>query len=109
MLGAAEATEYGNYERWESGITRVGAQHLGAIAAAFAVDDVPMFLYAWLVDRFSPTPKQGAVDLAQVNFDKTYRQLSRTTVDLGERKDWVVVPPRHPDLALPLITPPCPS
>ncbi|MBI2708826.1 MAG: hypothetical protein HYX34_03930 [Actinobacteria bacterium] len=47
-------TEYGNYERWESGVTRVGAQHLVPIAVAFAVDDVPMFLYAWLVDRFSP-------------------------------------------------------
>lgn len=102
--------EYGNYERWESGITRVGAQHLGAIAEAFAVDDVPMFLYAWLVDRFSPTPKQGAVDLAHVNFAKTYRQLPRTTVDIGERKgrvgrhpggvDWVVEPPRQADLAL---------
>jgi transcriptional regulator with XRE-family HTH domain len=100
VLGAAEATEYGNYERWESGVTRVGVQHLGAIAEAFAVRDVPMFLYAWLVDRFSPTPKQGAVDLAQVNFDKTYRQLPRRTVDLGERKDWVVEPPRHADLAL---------
>lgn len=100
VLGAPEATEYGNYERWESGATRVGAQHLDAIAAAFAVDDVPMFLYAWLVDRFSPGPKQGAVDLAQVNFAKTYRQLPRTTVDLGERKDWVVEPPRHADLAL---------
>ena len=59
-----------------------------------------MFLYAWLVDRFSPMPKQGAVDLAQVNFTKTYRELPRTTVDLGERKDWVVEPPRHADLAL---------
>lgn len=100
ILGAAEATAYGNYERWESGATRVGAQHLGAIAGAFAIDDVPMFLYAWLVDRFSPTPKQGAVDLAQVNFAKTYWQLPRTTADLGARKDWVVEPPRHADLAL---------
>ncbi len=40
VLGAAEATEYGNYERWESGATRIGAQHLGAIAEAFAVDDL---------------------------------------------------------------------
>ena len=31
-LAAAEATAYGNYERWESGATRVGAQHLDAIA-----------------------------------------------------------------------------
>src|SRR5436305_8055227 len=100
VLGAAEATEYGNYERWESGITRVGAQHLGAIADAFAVEDVPMFLYAWLVDRFAPTPKQGAVDLAQVNFTKVYRELPRTIVDLAERNDWVVEPPRHTDLAL---------
>jgi len=100
VLGAAEATEYGNYERWESGATRVGAQHLGAIAEAFAVDDVPMFLYAWLVDRFSPAPKQSGVDLAQLNFARTYRQLPRTTVDLGERKDWVVQSPRHADLSL---------
>lgn len=100
VLGAAEATEYGNYERWESGATRVGAQHLGAIAEACAIDDIPMFLYAWLVDRFSPSPGQSTVDLAQVNFDKTYRQLPRTTVDLGERKDWVVESPRHADLAL---------
>lgn len=100
VLGAAEATEYGNYERWESGATRVGAQHLAAITEAFAVDDVPMFLYAWLVDRFSPAPKQGAVDLAHVNLTKTYRLLPRTTVDLGERKDWVVEPARHADVAL---------
>jgi len=100
VLGAAEATEYGKYERWESSATRVGAQHLGAIAEAFAIDHIPMFLYAWLVDRFSPSPGQSTVDLAQVNFDKTYRQLPRTTVDLGERKDWVVESPRHADLAL---------
>lgn len=100
VLGAAEATEYGNYERWESGATRVGAQHLGAIVEALGVDDVPMFLYAWLVDRFSPAPKQSAVDLAHVNFVKTYRQLPRTTIDLGERKDWVIEPARHADVAL---------
>ncbi len=44
---------------------------------------LPMFLYAWLVDRFSPTPRQSAVDLAHVNFAKTYRQLPRSTVDLA--------------------------
>lgn len=100
VLGAAEATEYGNYERWESGATQVGVQHLGTIAEAFDVDDVPMFLYAWLVDRFSPAPRQGTIDLAHVNFAKTYRQLPSTAVDLGERKDWVVEPPRHAELAL---------
>jgi hypothetical protein len=100
VLGAADATNYGNYERWEAGATRVGAKHLGAIVEAFAVDDVPMFLYAWLVDRFTPSPRQSAVDLAQVNFAKAYRQLPRTTVDLGERKNWVVEPARHADVAL---------
>ena len=40
VLGAAEATEYGNNERWESGVTRVGAQHLEGIAEASAVEDV---------------------------------------------------------------------
>jgi transcriptional regulator with XRE-family HTH domain len=39
VLAAAEATSYGNYERWESGKTKVGAHHLGAIADAFHIDD----------------------------------------------------------------------
>ncbi len=52
VLGAAEATNYGNYERWESGKTRVGAQHVGAIAEAFHIDDdLYLLLYAWLLDR----------------------------------------------------------
>lgn len=59
-----------------------------------------MCLYAWLVDRFTPSPRQSAVDLAHVNFAKTYRQLPRTTVALGESKDWVVEPARHTDVAL---------
>lgn len=100
VLGAAEGTEYGNYERWEAGTTRVGAQHLGGIVEALGIDDVSMFLFAWLVDRYTPSPAQSAVDLVHVNFAKTYRQLPRTTVDLGERKDWVVEPARHADVAL---------
>jgi hypothetical protein len=75
-------------------------QHLGAIVEAFGVEDVPMFLYAWLVDRFTPLPRQGAVDFAHVNVAKTYRQLPRTTADLGERKHWVVEPARNADVAL---------
>lgn len=55
ILAAADATAYGNYERWESGQTRVGALHLRAIAEAFAVgDDRALLLYAWALDQLSP-------------------------------------------------------
>ncbi|HEV2811114.1 MAG TPA: helix-turn-helix transcriptional regulator [Acidimicrobiales bacterium] len=68
VLAAAEATQYGNYERWESGATRVGTQYLRIIARAFGVtDELWLLLYAWLVDRWTPTPGERAVDLAQVN------------------------------------------
>lgn len=36
VLRAAEVTRYDNYERWESGQTRVGPDHLENIAVASA-------------------------------------------------------------------------
>ena len=76
MLAAADATEYGNYERWESGATRVGAQYLRIIARAFGVtDELWLLLYAWLVDRWTPTPGERAVDLARVNASRVLRDL----------------------------------
>ena len=76
VLAAADATEYGNYERWESGVTRVGAQYLRIIARAFGVtDELWILLYAWLVDRWTPTPGERAVDLAQVNPSRVVRNL----------------------------------
>lgn len=100
ILAAAEATEYGNYERWESGATRVGAQHLSTIAQAFAVtDDLSLFIYAWLIDHFSPKRGQGSVDLAHANVGKTLRRLPCDLVDLGERKHWVVESARHAEIA----------
>ncbi|MGH9187034.1 MAG: helix-turn-helix domain-containing protein, partial [Acidimicrobiales bacterium] len=60
ILAAAESTDYSNYDRWESGATRVGPQHLRNIAQALAItDELGLFIYAWLVDRFSPTPGHG--------------------------------------------------
>lgn len=100
ILAAAEATGYGNYERWESGATRVGPQHLRNIAQAFAVtDELGLFLYAWLVDRFSPRRGQGSVDLARANLGKALRQLPGDVVDLGDRKHWVVESARHAEVA----------
>lgn len=61
ILAAADATAYSNYERWESGQTRVGALHLRAIAEAFAVvADLGLLLYAWALDQLSPTNGQAA-------------------------------------------------
>lgn len=56
ILVAAEATQYRNYERWESGATRVGAVHLANIATAFELgsDDLVLLIFAWLVDRLVP-------------------------------------------------------
>jgi transcriptional regulator with XRE-family HTH domain len=101
VLAAAEATEYGNYERWESGETRVGAQHLRSIADAFGVTDERwLLLYAWLLDRLVPKPGKGAVDLAQVNLRRILRDLPKEAVDLGPHKHLVVESGRHLDVAL---------
>ena len=101
VLGTAEATEYWNYERWESGQTRVTARNVGAIAAAFGVtDELWLLLYAWLADRYVPTRGQGSVDLQHANIIKALRQLPADVVDLGPNKDFVIEPGRHLDLAL---------
>ncbi len=102
VLAAAEATEYGNYERWESGATRVGAQYLGIIARAFGVtDELWLLLYAWLVDRWTPSPGERAVDLARVNASRVLGDLpvdefgAHTTAT-----NLVLGPSRHLDVAL---------
>lgn len=101
VLGAAEATGYTKYERWESGQTRVAPQHVGAIASAFGVtDELWLLLYAWLVDRFTPDRGKGSVDLAQANIAKSLRWLPADTADLGEHKDLILEPARHLDLAM---------
>ncbi|MDQ3679444.1 MAG: hypothetical protein M3378_02655 [Actinomycetota bacterium] len=69
VLGAAEATEYGNYVRWEAGTTRVGAQHLGAIVEALgiATPDVPLRLAGrpLLTDSEAERGRSGARELRQ--------------------------------------------
>lgn len=56
ILAAAEATQYRNYERCESGATRVGALHLANIAAGLELgsDELVLLIYAWQVDRLVP-------------------------------------------------------
>ena len=101
VLAAGEATGYWNYERWESGQTRVAPQHVGAIASAFGVtDELWLLLYAWLVDRFTPGRGQGSVDLAHANVAKSQGALPADLVDLGEYKDLILEPARHLDLAM---------
>jgi len=101
VLAAGEAIGYSNYERWESGQTRVGPQHVGAIASAFGVtDELWLLLYAWLVDRFTPGCGQGSVDLAHANVVKPQRALPADLIDLGEYKDLILEPARHLDLAM---------
>lgn len=101
VLAAAEATDYRNYERWESGATKVGAQHVRSIAEAFGVTDERwLLIYAWLVDRLTPRPGKSAVDLADVNIRRVIRDLPSDVIDLGVDKQLMVEPGRHRDVAL---------
>lgn len=101
VLAAAEATAYGNYERRESGQTRVGAQHVRSLAQAFGVtDELWLLLYAWLADRLVPRPGKATVDLAHANLPRVVRDLPQDTIDLGPHKDLVMEASRHLDLAL---------
>lgn len=99
ILAAADATAYGNYERWESGQTRVGALHLGAIGEAFAVgDDFGLLLYAWALDHLSPATGEPARRYSLADLRDRLRLVPDTEVDLGEHKALVIEPPRHLDL-----------
>ncbi len=102
VLAAAEATEYGNYERWESGATRVGAQYLRIIARAFGVtDELWLLLYAWLVDRWTPALGERAVDLAQVDPSRVLRDLPGDEFAADTTaKNLVLGSSRHLDVAL---------
>lgn len=101
ILAAADATAYGNYERWESGQTRVGALHLRAIADAFAVgDELGLLLYAWALDQLSPPIGEPARRYGLDDLRERLRLVPATEVDLGEHKDLVIEPPRHLDLTL---------
>ncbi len=101
VLAAAEATGYGNYERWESGQTRVGAQHLRSLAEAFAVsDELHLLLYAWLIDRLSPNAGEPPKAIRLDELHRFVRHAPDRAIDLGEHKDSVLEPGRHIDLAL---------
>lgn len=101
VLAAAEATAYGNYERWESGQTRVGAQHVRSLALAFGVtDELWLLVYAWLADRLVPRPGKATVDLAHANLPRVVRDLPQDAIDLGPHKELVIEASRHLDLAL---------
>jgi len=101
ILAAADATAYGNYERWESGQTHVGALHLAAIGEAFAVgDDLGLLLYAWALDHLSPARGDPARRYSLEDLRHRLRLVPDTEVDLGEHKALVIEPPRHVDLTL---------
>ncbi|MGH2748017.1 MAG: helix-turn-helix domain-containing protein [Actinomycetota bacterium] len=100
ILAAAETTGYGNYGRWESGRTRIGAQHLRSLAEGVRVtDDLYLLLFAWLADRLSPPPGDPANSMGLDKVRRRLRAAPDTVVDLREHKDLVVEPGRHVDLA----------
>jgi len=101
ILRAAELTRYGNYGRWESGQTKVGADHLLNIAGAFGVEgEFWLLVYAWLIDQSTPAPGCGPVEISE---DELVAQLpsgSGGLVDLGHLLNAALGEVSHTELAL---------
>ncbi len=101
ILRARELTQYQNYERWESGDTRVGADHLHNIAVAFGVgDDLWLLVFAWLVDRFTPWPEEEPVEFTGAQLRRYLDSLPTDLVDFGDHANLALSPMSHRDLAL---------
>ena len=101
VLQAAERTGYGNYERWESGETRVGPAYLRIIADVFGIEgDLWLLAYAWLVDRYTPQPGAGFFDFTPQRLKRVLRQLPRDEVDLGEQANLASRAMGHGQLAV---------
>jgi len=101
FLAAADAVQYVNYERWETGKTKVGAKYLGMIAGAFGVtDELWALLYAWLLDHYTPERGQARVDLPHTNLAKIFGQLPGDVIFQEATKDLGIQPTRHVDFAM---------
>ena len=101
ILKARELTQYQNCERWESGDTRVGADHLHNIAVAFGVgDDLWLLVFAWLVDRFTPLPPEEPVEFSGAQLRRHLGNLPRDMVDFGDHANLALSTMSHRDLAL---------
>jgi hypothetical protein len=101
ILRARELTQYKNYERWESGDTRVGADHLHNIAVAFGVgDDLWLLVFAWLADRFTPGPEEEPVEFTGAQLRRHLDSLPTYMVDFGDHANLALSPMSHRDLAL---------
>jgi hypothetical protein len=101
ILKARELTQYQNYERWESGDTRVGPDHLHNIAVAFGVDDdLWLVVFAWLVDRFTPLASEESVEFTGAQIRRHLDSLPRDIVDFGDHANLALAAMSHRDLAL---------
>lgn len=101
VLQAAERTGYGNYERWESGDTRVGPEYLRIIAEVFGIDgDLWLLAYAWLVDRYTPKPGGGFFEFTPQRLKRVLRRLPSGEVDLGEQANLAARAMGHGQLAI---------
>lgn len=101
ILAAADAVEYVNYERWETGKTRVGPRYLGMIAAAFGVtDELWALLYAWLLDHYTPERGAGSGRSSSHHLVKVVEQLPGDVIFPEANKDLGIQPTRHVDFAV---------
>lgn len=100
VLGAAEATRYVKYERWESGQTAVGSQHLRSIAEAFGVaDELFLLAYGWLLDRFSPAVGAATARVTEESLRRVARAIADEVIDLSQ-DPFVEGAVNHLDLAV---------
>ncbi len=100
VLEASGRMGYGNYERWESGKTKVGAHHLVTLAAAFGVTaEVWLLVYAWLVDRLVPLPGKAAVQVDD-QLRKLATRLPERAVELPYHAGILNRPRTHTELAV---------
>ncbi len=98
---AGFATGYDNYERWESGQTRVGADHLQNIAAAFGVErELWLLVYGWLVDRFTPQRGCEPVELSGAVLGPVLEALPNVPLDLGDCRQLALRDGTHTQLAV---------
>ena len=101
VLQAAELTGYGNYERWESGQTKVRPEYLQTISEVFGIEDgLWLLTYAWLVDRYTPQPGAGFAEFTPHRLSGVLRRLPSGDVDLGEHANLAVRAMGHGQLAI---------
>lgn len=101
ILRAQELTTYGNYERWESGQTKVRPEYLATLAEVFGIEgDLWLLTYAWLADRYIPQPKARLFEFTPQRLSSVLGRLPSDPVELAEYGHLAVGSMTHGQLAM---------